>query len=129
MSPGQGDAAAGNYYLPILFRNISTRSCQLFGYPGVAGLDTAGQQVVQAIRSNIGGVSPHNVTLAPGQVGSAVIHSSNVPSGNQTTCPNYGLLVTPPGETHSVRLSISLSSCQRLGVGPVVPGTTGTTNG
>jgi hypothetical protein len=127
VTAGQSSGGAGQIVVPVLFRNVSSRTCLLQGYPGVAGLNAAGQQAAQAVRTPFGqsGV-PAPVTLAPGKVASAPVQGTDVPSGNATTCPQYAsLLVTPPGETRSQRVQASLPGCGGLRVGPVVSGTTG----
>ncbi len=128
MTPGQSNGAAGSITVPILFKNISQRTCTLQGYPGVAGLNAAGQQVVQAVRTTSGGQTgvPAAISLAPGQTASAPVQGSDVPVGTATTCTSYPkLLVTPPGETHSQQVIVTLPGCDGLRVRPVVAGTTG----
>ena len=125
LSAGQSSAGAGNVGVPILFRNSGSRSCVLFGYPGVAGLTSTGVQAAQAVRTplpNAGG--PTSITLPQGQYASALVQGSDVPSGSATSCPQYTLLVTPPNETHSQRVPVYLPGCN-LRVSPVVLGKTG----
>lgn len=127
---GQSGGAAGHIDIPITFLNFSDRTCTLYGFPGVAGLDSNDQQVVQAQRTTDGamGVIPATtVTLAPGRSASAVIAAVDVPSGNATSCPSYpALLVTPPGTKQSTRVVLAdVPGCQRLQIYPVVPGKTG----
>lgn len=129
-SSSQG--AAGHIGVVLVFKNTSTATCTLVGYPGVAGLDSAGQQVVQATRTpsgfmgGISGSTPPTVTLAPGASASALIESTDVPTGNETSCPTYAsLLVTPPNTTQSVTIAQSLPGCSGLQVHPVVAGTSG----
>lgn len=125
LSAGMVSAAAGTVGVPVLFRNTGTRTCQLKGYPGVAGLNAAGQQAAQAVRTPLpNGGAPTTVSLAPGQVASALVRGSDVPTGTVSVCPQYTLLVTPPGETHSQRVAVSLPGCT-LRVSPVVNGETG----
>src|SRR5438270_1045273 len=50
ISAGQGGGAAGHEGFPVLFKNTATK-CRITGYPGVAGLDSAGRQATQAQRS------------------------------------------------------------------------------
>ena len=126
--PGQSNGAAGSIAVPILFKNISQRTCTLQGYPGVAGLNAAGQQVVQAVRTTFGGHTgvPAAVSLAPSQTASAPVQGRDVPVGTATTCTSYPkLLITPPGETHSQQVIVTLPGCNGLRVGPVVAGTMG----
>jgi hypothetical protein len=127
VTPGQSNGAAGSITVPVLFRNISHRTCTLQGYPGVAGLNAAGQQVVQAVRTPFTHVGPPSaISLAPGQTASAPVQGSDVPVGTATTCVSYPkLLVTPPGETHSQQVVVTLPGCNGLRVGPVVAGIMG----
>ncbi|MGC9665561.1 DUF4232 domain-containing protein [Planosporangium sp. 12N6] len=131
-------AAAGHYGFVLVFRHDQTPTCRLQGYPGVAALDAQGAQVAQARRTPsgyLGGLADPNgqppvVDLAPGGVASALVEGTNVPPGGATSCPLYqGVLVTPPDETHSVRLDVEANGCGGLDVHPVVPGERGTQRG
>jgi hypothetical protein len=124
VSTGQGGAAAGSVYLPVVFLNRGTTTCTLHGYPGVAGLDAAGHQLTQAVREPM---TAGTITLTPGQSASALVHAGDIPIGTATSCPaDYaGLLVTPPNTTTSIHLTAKLPSCDGLSVRPVVAGTTG----
>ena len=133
---GRGDGAAGHLAVVLTFTNWTGTPCTLHGYPGVAGLDAADRQVVQArrtLRGMMGGAAPgatHAPTiLVPAHgVVSARVEAGDVPQGGATACPTYaGLLVTPPGTRTSTRLvaDVQLPGCAGLEVHPVVPGTTG----
>ncbi|MFD0327653.1 DUF4232 domain-containing protein [Streptacidiphilus monticola] len=102
---GGGEGAAGHLAVVLTFTNWTDHPCTLHGYPGVAGLDSADRQVVQArrtLRGMMGGAAPgatHAPTvLVPAHgVVSARVEASDVPQGGATACPTYaGLLVTPP---------------------------------
>lgn len=140
---GGGGGAAGNAGQAIVFTNVSQTTCTMDGYPGVAALNAQGNQVTQAVRHGTGmmGGLPSDssplplVTLAPGQAASAEIEGTDVPPGNATTCVGYpSFLITPPSETHSVRVAVPMANgsyggfpgCYPISVNPVVPGTTGT---
>jgi len=143
MSPGGSGVGLGNVAQPILFTNVSQATCTLSGYPGVAALDSQGNQVAQAARELLGylGGLQNNataapvVTLTPGQVASADVEGTDNPVGSATSCTYYpSYLVTPPGETHSVTVSAGVvqgsnisgfPGCSPISVNPVVPGTTG----
>jgi hypothetical protein len=118
--------------IAVIFTNTSDAPCTLYGYPGVAGLDTRGHQITQAYRTSQvyeGGAptGPTRVTLASGGQASALIGGSANPVNGQTACPaDYAaVLVTPPGATGSTALPIDFPSCPGLAVTPVVPGPTG----
>jgi hypothetical protein len=131
---GSGGGATGHEEVALLFTNISGTSCTLYGYPGVAGLDAAGHQAVQAtrtLRGFTGGAAPSapapsTITVpAHGRV-SARLEWTDVPEGNATQCPTYeGILVTPPGTRTSTRIvSLQPVACT-LQIHPIVPGSTG----
>ena len=110
-----GGAGLGREDQVILFTNHSRSTCTLSGYPRVAELDAQGRQVVQAeqrLGGYLGGFQNgettfSNVTLAPGQTGSATVEGTDNPVGTATSCPYYPyLLVTPPNLTVSVRLNV-----------------------
>jgi Protein of unknown function (DUF4232) len=139
---GASGGAAGNVGQTIAFTNVGQTTCTMSGYPGLAALDAQGSQVAQAVRHEIGmmGGLPNDsspiplVTLAPGQTASAEIEGSDLPPGTATTCVGYpSFLVTPPGETHSVRVVVpqinasygGFPGCYPISVNPVVPGATG----
>jgi hypothetical protein len=118
----------------ILFKNTANTSCSLAGYPGVAGLDASGTQIIQAKRTPggyMGGLTPGDttvtaVTLRPGQTASAMVEGTDAPRGSATSCPKLsGLLVTAPNTRTSTRLPVAPGDCTGLEVHPVVPGTTG----
>jgi hypothetical protein len=119
----------------ILFTNVSPAVCTLFGYPGVAGLDTSGTQIMQATRTlsgYLGGLwstpdrPPPTVTLAPGQTASALVEGTDNQVGTRPCIQLSGLLVTPPNTTRSDDLPGVHFECAGLEVHPVVPGTSGT---
>ena len=127
-----GTAGSGHRSTVLVFRNTGSATCRMHGYPGVAGLDARGTQVEQARRTRSGylgglasGASAPAVDLASGQTASALVESvAYGPDGNG--CTAYaGLLVTPPDETHSVRLGWTGDGCSGLEIHPVVPGRTG----
>jgi hypothetical protein len=117
----------------LVFTNTSNTTCFVQGYPGVAGLDAHGKQVIQAERTTQGyvralpaGQPIPVVTLAPGQAASATVEGDDVTRGTETSCPTYpSLLVTPPNTTTSIVVKLEMAGCVPVQVHPVVPGTTG----
>ena len=118
---GQGSGAAGHIVTPLIFKNVGTVSCTLYGYPGVASLDASGAQAAQATRS--ASPSPTLVTLAVGGSATAQLTTTDVPSGSSPTCPTWsGLLVTPPNTKVSTHLTLSLAGCPGFSVTAVSAG-------
>ncbi|MCR6490656.1 DUF4232 domain-containing protein [Amycolatopsis sp. OK19-0408] len=103
LSLGQGDAAAGSVYRPLLIRNVSARPCVMQGFPGVsyvAGDD--GHQVGEAAFRE--GAKGAPVTLAPGATAAADIQFVNVHNYDPAACrptPVRGLRIYLPQETAS----------------------------
>lgn len=130
VSAGRSRAASGHVGVSVVFRNVSHRACRLFGYPGVAALDSQGRQVAQARRSRdgyLGGTYLLRAVVVPaGGFASALVEGSDVPSGSQASCTTYsGLLVTPPAQTQSHQLHISFPGCPTIEVHPIVAGVDG----
>ena len=145
VSDAGGGSGLGHQDQVILFTNQSQSTCALSGYPGVAGLDTQGNQAVQAERTTngyLGGLqsgttSLPSVSLASGQTASAIVEGTDNPVGSARSCPSYPtLLVTPPNLTVSVRVTVTglgtnppgLPGCSPIQVHPVVPGSSGRAN-
>jgi hypothetical protein len=132
VTAGLNSGAAGTIGQVLLFQNTSTTTCLLHAFPGVAGLNSSGAQIVQATREvnqapfSGSAASLPTIQLTPGSTGSALVLGSDVPEGAATSCVTYAaLLVTPPNALQSVRVDVSLPGCSGLRVGPVYPGTTG----
>lgn len=124
----------GHVAVNLLFTNTSTEACALSGYPGVAGVDSAGRQVTVAQHTpdgylgglSNGNVTPPLVTLAHGQTASAKVEGTDVPPGTQTSCPSITrLLVTAPNTSRPITVNVAPPDCSGLEVHPVVSGTTG----
>ncbi|MEP7192464.1 MAG: DUF4232 domain-containing protein [Actinomycetota bacterium] len=130
VQPGAALAGMGHAGAAIVFTNISGHTCTLGGYPGVAGLDSTGQVVANAVRSAIGylggSYTQTTVRLAPGGKASALVEGTTNPTGAATSCPSYPRLrVTASDQTSTHTLSIEMPGCSPLQIHPVVAGTTG----
>jgi hypothetical protein len=135
VSAGLSSGAVGTIAQVLVFENSSSSSCVLHGFPGVAGLDNAGNQLVQASREvdntpfTGSTASLPTVTLLPGQSASATLFGSDVPTGSATSCVTYAaLLVTPPNAFQSVKVDAQMPGCAGLRVSPVYAGTNGGTS-
>jgi hypothetical protein len=98
--------------------NEGSQACETGGYPGVAALNSAGEQIMQAARTPGAGTV---ITLQPGAAASALV-SANTASCNSLTSV-AGLLVTAPNQRTSVRLGQAGDFClNSLQVGALKPG-------
>jgi hypothetical protein len=133
LSLGQGDGAgAGSQYPSLQFTNISGATCLLGGFPGVSYVSgDNGQQVgAAAVRS---GAPGGTVTLAPGQMASAILQEANAADFPPDQCdpvPARGLRVYAPGDTAAMFLPAANTACsstsmpggQQLSVRTIVAG-------
>jgi len=98
-------------------------------------VDTKATVLVSAQRTPSGylgglatGTAVRSVELEPGASASALFEGLTGPLPARPPCPQYAALaVTPPNETHAVRIPSSYSLCY-LEVHPITAGTSGGTN-
>jgi hypothetical protein len=120
LGPDFSSGAPGVSQRPIIFKNTGTATCFVVGFPGVAALDGGGSQIYQAARVNSEGPK---VTLQPGESASALLATVNLAAN---PCPSVpALLVTPPDETHSARVSFGRTVCVAPTITTLAPGTNG----
>ncbi len=104
----------------LIFQNDSSSTCSLYGFPGVAVIDSDGNQVQQIARTSSGeGPDPSQVLIPPGGAASAVLTGDpDYPNG---TCPTYReVLVTPPNTTTSTPVPVNgLTICANAQINPV----------
>jgi hypothetical protein len=131
---GNGGAAAGTAYQPIVLTNHGSRACALRGYPRVAF-------VAPATGRQVGSAASHNpqqpvttILVAPDSSASALLGIAayqNFPPGQCLSHPVSGLRIYPPGSTVAayVPLKTASTACStqvgQLGVAAVVTGSTG----
>ena len=70
------DGAAGSFYFELEFSNVSRTTCSLFGFPGVAALDSQ-NRILGRPATREGGPG-HAVALAPGATAHAVLRLVDV---------------------------------------------------
>ena len=131
VSRSQGVAAGSSYY-PIVFTNVSSASCTLYGYPGVSFVTgTGGSQI--GIPATENPAHPRKlITLAPGQAGHAelqVVDAQNYPPADCGMVTAHWVKVYPPNQTAPVYASFTAQACTKarpiLTVETVQSGTTG----
>ena len=117
----------------MTLRNTSSVTCVLGGYPGLLLIGAGGvalpTTVVRKGSYSFTAQDPVLVILAPGQSGHINIGYSDVPHGNETTCPAASALqVIPPNATDHLTVAMNLSPCDggTMATSPVLPGVGGT---
>jgi hypothetical protein len=134
VTAGAGGAGLGHVGVVLRFHSTASFTCTLSGYPG-ATFVTAGGRDVPARRTRsgyLGGLAPASslvpvVHVAPGHTVSAYLEGldSDAAHGGGP-CPRYAhLLVTPPNQTVTARMTSPLTTICQPEVHPVVPGTSG----
>ncbi|WP_377273040.1 DUF4232 domain-containing protein [Peterkaempfera sp. SMS 1(5)a] len=126
-SIGSNDPGAGQENFPIVLTNRSSRTCTVYGFPGVAFVNSAGEQVtVDPERST--GQQKQRVTLAPGQSAWSPMSFANPGITGVTTVTPAAVLITPPDETTSLRVRWTGGEVSNTGkasvprLGPFQPG-------
>lgn len=110
---GEGDAAAGSVYRPLIFTNTGPHTCELRGFPGVsyvAGDD--GHQVGPA--ASMSGERGGQVAIAPGGAARAQLQLVNVQNYDAAACHPVavrGLRVYPPGDTAALFVPVDGTGC------------------
>ncbi|MFE6287131.1 DUF4232 domain-containing protein [Streptomyces sp. NPDC057877] len=102
-SVGRNSPGAGQHNYPVILTNASSRTCTLYGYPGAAFVDAAGEQLgPDPVRVP---ERPTAVRLAPGQRAWAGLSFSNPRISGAETATPAALLVTPPDEHDALRVA------------------------
>lgn len=127
---GEG-AATGHVGQVVSFRNSSSTTCTLYGYPGLLMLDARGQPLPTQVHRGSSYIvqpeTPATVNLAPGGAASFTLGWADATGYSGTTCPaSTRLEVTPPNSYRHLVVTDRLAPygpCGRVSVSPVYPGT------
>ncbi|PTR22838.1 uncharacterized protein DUF4232 [Rhodococcus sp. OK519] len=117
---GQGQGAAGSAELPLVFTNVSGRTCVLDGFPGVSYVQGGADGAQVGAAATRSGSSAGAVTLAPNAAATAMVRAVEVRNYPQDTCaptPVSGLRVYPPNDTGSIFVPYSTTGCSKTGDG------------
>ena len=129
---GQSNGAAGTIEIGITFTNSSSTTCALQGYPGMLLLDASANPLpTNVVRGGmnfepaIANSAPTQVVIGAGQPAGYTLSYSDVPTGNETSCPSStAARVTPPNDTAYATISLAIAPCSggTIHVSPVYPG-------
>jgi len=120
MTSGNGNGAAGTIELTVSMANTSSQPCSLNGYPGMQLLNASGAALpTNVIRGGGPGFlapaanqPPALVTLAPGGHAAFSLSYSDVPVGNETSCPSSAKAqVTPPNDFGHLVVTMQTDAC------------------
>ncbi|MFJ8357095.1 DUF4232 domain-containing protein [Streptomyces sp. NPDC093984] len=104
-SVGANNPGAGQENFPLVLTNRSGRTCTIDGYPGAAFVDASGKQLGRDPKRSSG--SPTKVALAPGRSAWAGLTFSNPEISGARTATPAALLITPPDEKASLKVTWS----------------------
>jgi hypothetical protein len=110
-----GGVAAGTYYVPLEFTNITGQACGLAGYPAVAFTSGATGQQIGTEAAVDRAVPAGNVRLAPGATAHAwlqVLDAANYPVSECHPVLAAGLRVVVPGSESASYLPHRVPACK-----------------
>jgi hypothetical protein len=135
----QGGGAAGTDYVPLDFTNVSSHSCQMYGFPGVSWVSgNPGSQIGDAA-SRVTSYGSQTVTLAPGGQAHAwlgIADAGNFPPATCHEVTAHWLKIFPPDQYAALYTSLTSQVCSAkisggstpLTVLPIRPGAAVTGN-
>ncbi|MEW1778859.1 DUF4232 domain-containing protein [Streptomyces sp. NPDC086777] len=103
-SVGGNNPGAGQENFPIVLTNKSGRTCTVRGFPGAAFVNASGTQLGPDPQ-RVSGATASTVTLKPGQSAWAGLTFSNPEISGAGTATPAALLVTPPDEKDSLKVT------------------------
>jgi hypothetical protein len=113
---GAGGGQAGSIVYPVEFTNVSGRTCQLYGFPGVSAERAGGQVGSAAGRDHS---SPaRTVTLRNRATAHASLQITDVSAFSTANCKAVtagGLTVYPPGALTAAQIPFRFRACSAKG--------------
>jgi hypothetical protein len=131
---GQSSGAAGTITGVITVTNTGTSPCTANGYPTMALFSGSGAPLTVTMSNGLtvsitppANAPPSTVTVAPSSTAQFAYQFSDVPVGNETSCPSSeGASVTMPGATSgSATFALAIDPCNNgtIHVSPVYAST------
>jgi len=107
---GTLESANTQRHVILSFKNTSTHSCTLVGYPGADLVTPAGGVLINVPRRPAN-AAPH-LTLNPHEVATADVIAYAIDTATGNACPRWGnLVVTPPNGFVSHPMSVDMPIC------------------
>lgn len=117
---------AGHGWMALIYRNVTSQTCTVYGYPGLDAISSTGHVLAHATRTLSGygsGAHLSTVTIRPGGYASAGVEWLNFNPHTSGPCAFSTTVNTIVANTSTVhRLRVSVSACS-LQVHPTVAGT------
>ncbi len=109
-------AAAGSAYYPVQFDNISSATCNLYGYPGVSFVTGAGGSQIGVPATENPVHARQFIDLAPGQTAHAelqVVDANNFPAADCGMVTASWLRIYPPNQNAPLYASFTAPTCSK----------------
>ena len=107
-----GGGAAGSVYMQLILTNSGSEPCLLKGFAGVSLTAGADGDPIGAAATRDDSTPVTDVTLAPGQAGTATLRYTQAANfGDCTRTPAAGFRIYPPAETDSLFLAQPMDAC------------------
>jgi len=107
---GTLESANTQRHVILSFKNTSSRSCTLVGYPGADLVTPAGGVLINVARRPAN-AAPH-LTLNPNEVATADVTAYAIDTATGDACPRWGnLVVTPPNGFVSHPMTVDMPIC------------------
>jgi hypothetical protein len=108
---GPLESANTQRHVILSFKNMSSHSCTLVGYPGADLATPAGGVLINVPRRPAN--AAHRLTLNPGDVATADVTAYVIDTSTGDACPRWGnLVVTPPNGFVSHPMSVDVPICR-----------------
>jgi hypothetical protein len=109
------DGAAGHSAFMLLFRNVSSHTCSLRGYPGLDALNSSGHAIAHAHRTlgGFGGPSSiKTINVKPNHTAAALVDWANFNGHTGGSCRSSAAIAATPANTgDTVRFKLSVTVC------------------
>src|SRR4051812_1940754 len=109
------DGAAGHSAFYLLFRNVTSHTCSLHGYPGLDALNSSGHVIAHAHRTlgGFGGpTSVNTVNVHPNHSAMALVDWLNFNPSTGGSCVSSASIATTPANTgYTKHFQISVTIC------------------
>jgi hypothetical protein len=123
---GPNHPGAGQENYALVLTNTSGSTCTVYGYPGAAFVNSKGQNV--SINPHREGGDKRRIALSPGESAWSALSYSNPDMTGVATVDPDAILITPPDEKKSLKVTWKGSDVTRSGaasvasVSPLRPG-------
>lgn len=120
----KGSGAAGTSYVPLDFTNISSHSCDLYGFPGVSFVTGSGGSQIGSPASRQTTFGAQAVTLASGATAHAwlgIADAGNFPAASCQPVTAHWLKVYPPDQTQALYTQFTTTVCSKKVTGGSTP--------